>query len=119
MSPSSDDRIVDSIRLYREALQETQALYIDSGELIRGSYGWLAGGNDDAASIANQMNDLHQGFVMKVFAAVVPEARGRTIQQRQLGRVLLEHIWDRSVMGSQLREAVDWLLDASAEFSMA
>jgi Cdc6-like AAA superfamily ATPase len=103
--------------MYREALKETQALYIESGELIRGSYGWLAGGDDaDAASIAGQMDDLHQGFLMKVFAAVVPDAKARNIEQRQLGRVLLEHIWGKSVMGSQLREAVDWLIVASNDF---
>ena len=113
----SDDRIVESIRLYRDALKETKALYIESGQLIRGSYGWLTGGDDaDAASIAGQMDDLHQGMVMKVFAAVVTDADARSMEQRQLGRVLLEHVWGKSVMGSQLREAVDWLLDASKDF---
>ncbi len=92
-------------------------LYIESGELVRGSYGWLAGGDDaDAASIAGQMDDLHQGFLMKVFATVVPNTEARNMEQRQLGRALLEHIWGKSVMGSQLHEAVDWLIDASNDF---
>lgn len=117
MSPPSDDKIIESIRLYREALKETQALYIESGRLVRGSYGWLTGGDSaDAASIADQMDDLHQGFVMKVFAAIVPNAGARNLEQRQLGRVLLEHIWGKSVMGSQLHEAVDWLIGASNDF---
>ena len=46
MSRPSDDRIIESIRLYREALAETQALYIEGGQLVRGSYGWLGGGDD-------------------------------------------------------------------------
>ena len=116
----SDDQIIESIRLYRDALKETQALYIESGELIRGSYGWLNGGDSDeaaaAGTVADQMNDLHQGFLMKVFAAVVPTVDGRTMEQRQLGRALLEHIWGKSVMGSQLHEAVDWLIGASKGF---
>jgi DNA polymerase III delta prime subunit len=117
MSGTSDDQIIESIRLYREALKETQALYIDSGQLVRGSYGWLTGADSpDAASIAEQMGDLHQGFLMKVFAAIVPDTSARTLEQRQLGRVLLEHIWGKSVMGSQLHEAVDWLVSASADF---
>ena len=117
MSSSSDDRIIESIRLYREALIETRALYIESGELVRGSYGWLKGGqNGDVVSISGQMDDLHQGFLMKVFAAVVPNTNARTIEQRQLGRALLEHIWGKSVMGSQLHEAVDWLVSASIDF---
>jgi len=113
----SDAKIIEAIRLYRDTLRETRSLYIESGELIRGSYGWLAGGDDtDAASIASQMDDLHQGLVMKVFAAVVTDADARTIEQRQLGRVLLGHVWGKSVMGSQLHEAVDWLIHASKEF---
>ncbi len=113
----SDQRIIESIRLYRDALKETQALYIESGELIRGSYGWLTGGDHaDAASIAGQMDDLHQGLVMKVFSAVVTDADARSLEQRQLGRVLLEHVWGKSVLGSQLHEAVDWLIDAAREF---
>ncbi|MGB7325322.1 MAG: AAA family ATPase [Rubripirellula sp.] len=112
-----DDQIIESIRLYRDSLKQTQSLYIESGQLIRGSYGWLSGGEDaDADSIASQMDDLHQGFLMKVFAGVVPGASGRTMEQRQLGRVLLEHIWGKSVMGNQLHEAVDWLLEASKDF---
>ena len=116
----TDDQIIESIRLYREALKETQALYIESGELVRGSYGWLKGGDstdaDEAGSVADQMNDLHQGFLMKVFASVVPSVDSRTMEQRQLGRALLEHIWGKSVMGSQLHEAVDWLIGASNGF---
>ena len=117
MARPTDDQIIESIRLYRDALKETRALYIESGELVRGSYGWLSGGDDhDAKSIAGQMDDLHQGFLMKVFAAVVPDVKARTLEQRQLGRALLEHIWGKWVMGSQLLEAVDWLISASADF---
>ncbi|TWU60326.1 ESX-1 secretion system protein EccA1 [Rubripirellula tenax] len=112
-----DDQIIESIRLYRDSLKQTQALYVEAGELIRGSYGWLSGGEHaDAASISGQMDDLHQGFLMKVFAAVVPDASSKNMEQRQLGRALLEHIWGKSVMGNQLHEAVDWLIDASNGF---
>ncbi len=114
MASSADDRIVESIRLYREALQQTQALYIGCGESIRGSYSWLE--SDETATVSGQMDDLHQGFVMKVFASVLPGVEARSLEQRQLGRVLLEHIWGKSVMGSQLQEAVQWLIHASSEF---
>ncbi len=117
MPSPSDERIVESIRLYREALQQTQALYIGSGQSIHGSYGWIQENEPgDSSTVTSQMNDLHQGFVMKVFAAVLPKVEARTLEQRQLGRVLLEHIWGKSVMGNQLHEAVQWLLDASSEF---
>lgn len=117
MPRPSDDQIIESIRMYRETIQATRQLYIESGELVRGSYGWLGGGDDpEAQSVAEQMDDLHQGFLMKVFAAAVPDASSRNMEQRQLGRVLLEHIWGKSVLGSQLHEAVDWLITASKDF---
>ncbi|MGI9441012.1 MAG: AAA family ATPase [Rubripirellula sp.] len=117
MTRRTDDQIIETIRLYRETLRETQALYVESGNLVRGSYGWLTGREDpSAASIADQMDDLHQGLLMKVFAAVVQGIDARNIGQRQMGRALLEHIWGKSVMGSQLQEAVAWLLNASNDF---
>ena len=116
MSPS-DNAIVETIRLYRETLTATRVLYVESGKLIRGSYAWLSGGDDpDAASIAQQMDNLHQGLVMKVYASAVPNLRAGTMQQRQLGRVTLEHIWGTTVMGSRLEEAVDWLINESEKF---
>jgi len=116
MSPA-DDAIVETIRLYRETLTATRSLYVDSGSLIRGSYGWLSGGDQpDVASIAQQMDNLHQGLVMKVYATAVPNLQAGTMQQRQLGRVTLEHIWGTTVMGNQLKEAVDWLIAESDKF---
>ncbi|MGV3484885.1 MAG: AAA family ATPase [Planctomycetaceae bacterium] len=116
MSPA-DSAIVETIRLYRETLRDLQSLYIESGKLIRGSYGWLAGGeHPDAASIAEQMNNLHQGLVMKVYATAVPNLQSAALAQRQLGRATLEHIWGTTVMGSRLQEAVDWLIDESSKF---
>lgn len=117
MPQPSDDEIIQSIRLYRETLQQTQALYVESGALIRGTYNWLTDDKaGDAESIAEQMNSLHEGFVMKVFATVIPQVRGRTLEQRQLGRVLLEHIWGKSVLGSELHGAVEWLIEAAGNF---
>lgn len=116
MSEHHDDAIVESIRLYRGALKETRDLYLDSGQLIRGSYGWLGGSEAETGSLADQMDSLHQGLVMKVFAAVIPDTTVQSLEQRQLGRVLLEHIWGKTVMGGQLREAVDWLIVTAREF---
>ncbi|QEG38418.1 AAA family ATPase [Roseimaritima ulvae] len=113
----SDDQIIESTRLYREALRATQQLYVESGDLLRGSYDWLVDGNaPDAIAIADQMNDLHHGLVMKVFASSLHDVHGRTLEQRQLGRVLLAHIWDKPVIGHQLNDAVDWLIGEANKF---
>lgn len=118
MSGPQDETILRSIRLFRETLEQTQQLYIEAGRLAEGSYGWLAG--DDAkhaASMAAQMDDLHQGFVMKVFAETLPDPSVQTMEQRQLGRVLLEHLWKQPVIGKHLRESMEWLLQTAHELS--
>ncbi|WP_081613742.1 AAA family ATPase [Rhodopirellula sallentina] len=135
MSGPDDDAILRSIRLFREALEQTQQLYVEAGEIAEGSYGWLAGdpnlrassdnpsepaglsGHASGTSMAEQMDDLHQGFVMKVFAETLPDPSAQTMQQRQLGRVLLEHIWHQPVMGTALHEAIDWLISTAQDLS--
>lgn len=107
----ADDSLVDSIRLYRETLVALRSLYLESAKLLGGSYGWLAGAdNPDAAAVAGQMDDLHRGLVMKLFATAAGGLAGDGMHQRQLGRVTLEHLWGGPVMGSRLREAIAWLL---------
>ncbi|WP_146392774.1 AAA family ATPase [Allorhodopirellula solitaria] len=118
MSGPDDETILRSIRLFREALEQTQQLYVEAGKLAEGSYGWLAG--DDAvegADMSAQMDALHQGFVMKVFAETLPDPSARTMEQRQLGRVLLEHLWGQPVMGAHLHDSIDWLLDTAQDLS--
>jgi len=117
MPSVSDDSLVETIRLYRETLLAIRDLYISSGSLIRDSYGWLAGTEaSDAASLADQMDDLHHGLVMKVYATASPSLGADTMHQRQLGRATLEHIWGTTVMGTQLRQAVGWLIQESENF---
>jgi len=117
MPSVSDDSLIETIRLYRETLLAIRDLYTSSGSLIRDSYGWLAGDEaSDAASLADQMDDLHQGLVMKVYATAIPSLRADTMHQRQLGRATLEHIWGTTVMGTQLRQAVTWLIQESENF---
>jgi len=117
MPSVSDDSLVGTIRLYRETLTAIRDLYISSGSLIRDSYGWLAGAQaSDAESLADQMDDLHRGLVMKVYATAIPSLQADTMHQRQLGRATLEHIWGTTVMGTQLLQAVGWLIRESEKF---
>ncbi len=122
MSSPNDETILRSIRLFREALAQTRKLYVEAGEIAEGSYGWLAGDDASALSTGNstmaeQMDDLHQGFVMKIFAETLPDPRAQTMEQRQLGRILLEHIWHTPVMGTHLHEAIDWLITTAQALS--
>jgi len=53
---------------------------------------------------------------MKVYATAVPSLHADTMHHRQLGRATLEHIWGATVMGTQLRSAVNWLIEESEKF---
>ncbi len=118
MSGPDDETILRSIRLFREALAQTRQLYVQAGQVAEGSYGWLAGADaDNSTDMSTQMDELHQGFVMKVFAETLPDPNVQTMQQRQLGRVLLEHLWQQPVMGTHLHEAMDWLLKTARDLS--
>src|SRR5690606_37407306 len=74
-------------------------------------------GADETPGMTAQMDTLHQGFVMKVFAASSADPSVKTMQQRQLGRVLLEHLWQQPVMGPHLHEAMQWLLETARGLS--
>ncbi len=118
MPSVSDDSLVETIRLYRETLASLRDLYVESGKLIAGSYGPLGDDqNFDAAALPRELEDLHRGLVMKVYATAVPRLRPGAMHQRQLGRVTLEHIWGTTVMGTQLQQAITWLIEESETFA--
>jgi hypothetical protein len=110
---TNTDPTVELIQLYREALVATEQLYQSAATEIRDSYTWLADG--DAMSAADHMHELHQGLIMKVYATLAPDGP-QSLEQRQLGRVLLGHLWGKPVMGSELREALQWLVNAASPF---
>ncbi|MEM9369020.1 MAG: AAA family ATPase [Planctomycetota bacterium] len=123
MPRPNDETILKYIRLYRELLLETQALFVSSGEIVQGSHGWLGESDSESppggADMPEQMYEMHRGFVMKVFATIVGTRKADSLPQRQLGRVLLEHLWEEPVVGNKLHDAVDWLLGAANDFAWA
>ena len=69
----TSDPIVDAVQLYREALTATENLYQQAAAEIR-SQDPLT--NDpETTSIADSMQDLHNGLVMKVYATVAGTSR--------------------------------------------
>ncbi|MEL7267185.1 MAG: hypothetical protein AAFP69_20570 [Planctomycetota bacterium] len=127
MDPS--DKILESIRLYRDALQDTADLYRDAATAAQQDAAWMASvpgmaidgvvqhaAAEDIRGLADQMADLQHGLVMKVYADAVPNDLGTSMSHRQLGRVLLEHLWKESVMGSRLNKAVQWIVEQADSF---
>lgn len=103
----SDDAMLATMRQFREGLQALHGLYVDSGELVARTYQHLLNGN--AAAFPAEMDQLHRGLAMKLYNAVCPAGSEPSRESRQLGRVLLEHIWGRPVIGAGLHEALQWL----------
>lgn len=110
----SDEAVIESMRMYRETLDAVKQLYAECGAILDAHEGGLANRNT-SASFAAQMNELHNGLIMKVFAWIARNPT-QSVEQRQLARVLLTHLWNQPVMGTELREAIQWLLDASSGF---
>lgn len=108
------DPVVEAIQLYREAIAETEKLYQHAADEIRQSFAWLA--DHDATLAADQMHDLHHGLLMKVYASAAPMG-AESIHERQMGRVLLGHLWQQPLMGPQLKESIQWLVNAADGFA--
>jgi len=117
MAAPSDDQILESIRLYREAVEATRQLYLECAYEVRDRYTWLIDNSADASTFPQQMDDLHNGLLMKVFAEAAGGDVSYCLEERQLGRVLLTHLWGQPIMGEQLTSAVDWMLGEARSFS--
>ncbi len=109
-----DARVLETVRGYREALQALTKLYADASRLIVNRYSWLVEG--DPQKFIAEMDDLQRGVAMKIFGELAPAGPADSLEHRQIGRVLLNHLWNEPVMGDQLRQAVDWLVTESAGF---
>ncbi len=106
MPTPTDDAILTAVADYRTELDNVAAIYRQTGRQL---------GGDQSEAIAG-LDDLANGFVMKVFASVVPQVSADSIGTRQLGRVTLQHIWGTAVQGDKLREAIGWLIAAAGDF---
>ena len=114
MSADDDERVLATVRAYRDALTTTQQLYQDAGRQITQQYAWLI--ENDPAAFTSQMDDLHRGLAMKVFGELAPSGTMDSLEHRQIGRVLLSHVWGKPVLGPELHDAVRWLINESANF---
>jgi adenylate kinase family enzyme len=103
----SDDAVLATMRQFRDTLQSLRGLYLDSGELVAQRYQHLLDG--EPQDFPDEMDQLHRGLAMKLYQAVCPVGAEPSLESRQLGRVLLEHLWGRPVMGAGLHEAMEWL----------
>jgi adenylate kinase family enzyme len=72
---------------------------------------------DTASGFADLMEDLHRGLLIKVYTQTVRGDGAWSMREKQIGAVMIQHIWDEHLRGSQLREASEGLLARSDQLS--
>ncbi len=109
-----DASVLETVRAFRETINSLYRLYRQSAQQIVDSYSWLVG--EEPSKFIQEMEDSHRGLLMKVFGEVAPAGAFESLECRQVGRVLLEHLWGQPVYGADLREKIQWVVQESAAF---
>jgi hypothetical protein len=92
------------ILLFREQIQECEALYRAAGHLCRRACPDLIDGDVD--KFPNLMIDLHRGLLLKVFFEIAKCDRRWEAQERQLALMLLRHAWGTNVGRDRLPQVL-------------
>ena len=96
------DRPIDTT-LFRRTLDECRELYVSSGQLCAREYPHVLSRSPE--DFVQLMDDLHRALVLKVYVSVCEADRRWSSQERDLAEALFEHLWNRRLVGEQLREA--------------
>ena len=90
------------IEEFKTALVDCRQLYRRSGQLIARRYPELAW--KDPEAMVELMDDLHAGLLIKTYFCIALADRKWTGGERRLAQILIEHVWNRSLDGDQLRD---------------
>lgn len=70
-----------------------------------------------AAGFPELMEDLHRGLLIKVYTEIACCDGRWTAVEKQVGAILIHHLWGRDLRGNQLREAAEGLLAQAGQLS--
>ncbi|WP_164103121.1 AAA family ATPase [Candidatus Laterigemmans baculatus] len=99
----------------RRVMREARKLYVDSGRWLVASHKTLLG--ERADSFVELMDDLHRGLLVKVYTVIIRSDGRWTRMEKYVCSLLLEHLWDQRLHGSELRTAAEELLQQSDTLS--
>ena len=99
----------------RRVMRDCRRLYAAGAKLMVDRHPTLLG--DAAPGFADLMEDLHRGLLIKVYTQTVRGDGVWSMREKQIGAVMIQHIWDEHLRGSQLREASEGLLARSDQLS--
>lgn len=95
----------------RRVMRDCRKLYASCGDLMVRRHPTLLG--PSAARFPELMEDLHRGLLVKVYTTAVRGDGKWTRTEKYIGALLIEHIWDEHLRGTQLRDASEKLFSQS------
>jgi SpoVK/Ycf46/Vps4 family AAA+-type ATPase len=100
-------------REFRRALEDCEALYRESADLcLRDHPEVVARFSDDFAQL---MEDLQHGLVIKIFVEVARVDWKWSVEERQLARDLVRHVWGQQLKGDRLRDVIQHINQQASE----
>lgn len=99
----------------RRVMRDARKLYVDSGRWLVAGHKTLLG--DRAESFVDLMDDLHRGLLVKVYTVIIRSDGRWSRMEKYVCSLLLEHLWDQRLHGSDLRTAAEELLEQSDTLS--
>lgn len=95
----------------RRVMRDCRRLYASSAERMVRRHPTMLG--PAAARFPELMEDLHRGLLVKVYTTAVRGDGKWTRTEKYIGALLIEHIWDEHLRGTQLRDASEKLFAQS------
>src|SRR5215218_875967 len=95
------DELTDTLSVFRATLEECRKLYISSGQLCAQQYPHLIDKSGD--EFVQLMDDLHRALVLKIYVVVCEADRKWSPAEREMAKVLFEHLWYKRLTDEQLR----------------
>jgi hypothetical protein len=96
-------------------LRDARKLYLDSARWLVDHHPTLLG--DVASGFVEQMDDLHRGLLVKVYANVMRSDRLWSRDEKRVGSLMIQHLWNARLRGAELRDAAKGLLRHADQLS--
>ncbi|HBJ34847.1 MAG TPA: AAA family ATPase [Planctomycetaceae bacterium] len=113
MTDSSDYQLIEP--QLRRVMRDCRKLYASAARLMSSRHPTLLG--PSAEGFAELMEDLHRGLLIKVYTQTIRSDGRWSRMEKQIGAVMIQHIWDEDLRGAPLREAAEGLLARSDQLS--
>ena len=91
--------------LFAQLLSRCRELYVSAARTCARDLPRSLGGRSEEEFVET-MDNLHKALSVKVFVSICEADRRWSLREQRLAQVLLEHLWDKTIEGAALREAI-------------